>query len=172
MLIKNKVKADYWKTGHSYMKRRVNESGALVGFDVEIARYIAASLGFLFSLGSQGIDAVWVLALLAGGLVAAPIAAWLVRLIPPRILGSAVGGVIVLTNTRTIIRSDWVGLAGTPAQAWILTLLAVVWAAAVVWSVRAYRREKVVATTIVEVAPSHDEASATSEREPQAAVVG
>jgi len=29
----NKVKADYWKTGHSYMKRRVNESGALVGFE-------------------------------------------------------------------------------------------------------------------------------------------
>ncbi len=33
VLIKNKVKADYWKTGHSYMKRRVNESGALVGFE-------------------------------------------------------------------------------------------------------------------------------------------
>jgi phosphomannomutase/phosphoglucomutase len=32
-LIKNGVKADYWKTGHSYMKRRVNESGALVGFE-------------------------------------------------------------------------------------------------------------------------------------------
>jgi phosphomannomutase / phosphoglucomutase len=29
----NGVKADYWKTGHSYMKRRVNESGALVGFE-------------------------------------------------------------------------------------------------------------------------------------------
>jgi phosphomannomutase/phosphoglucomutase len=29
----NKVKADYWKTGHSYMKRRVNETGALVGFE-------------------------------------------------------------------------------------------------------------------------------------------
>ena len=27
------VKADYWKTGHSYMKRRVNESGALAGFE-------------------------------------------------------------------------------------------------------------------------------------------
>jgi len=27
------VKADYWKTGHSYMKRRVNETGALVGFE-------------------------------------------------------------------------------------------------------------------------------------------
>ncbi|MCS0497930.1 phosphomannomutase/phosphoglucomutase, partial [Ancylobacter sp. MQZ15Z-1] len=29
----NGVKADYWKTGHSYMKRRVHESGALVGFE-------------------------------------------------------------------------------------------------------------------------------------------
>ncbi len=33
VLIANKAKADYWKTGHSYMKRRVNESGALVGFE-------------------------------------------------------------------------------------------------------------------------------------------
>jgi phosphomannomutase/phosphoglucomutase len=33
VLIKNKVKTEYWKTGHSYMKRRVNESGALVGFE-------------------------------------------------------------------------------------------------------------------------------------------
>lgn len=27
------AKTDYWKTGHSYMKRRVNEIGALVGFE-------------------------------------------------------------------------------------------------------------------------------------------
>ncbi len=33
VLIKNKIKADYWKTGHSYMKRRVNETGAMVGFE-------------------------------------------------------------------------------------------------------------------------------------------
>jgi phosphomannomutase/phosphoglucomutase len=33
VLRKNGVKADYWKTGHSYMKRRVNEIGALVGFE-------------------------------------------------------------------------------------------------------------------------------------------
>jgi phosphomannomutase/phosphoglucomutase len=33
VLIKNKVKADYWKTGHSYIKRRVNELGALAGFE-------------------------------------------------------------------------------------------------------------------------------------------
>jgi phosphomannomutase/phosphoglucomutase len=29
----NGVKVDYWKTGHSYIKRRVNELGALAGFE-------------------------------------------------------------------------------------------------------------------------------------------
>lgn len=100
---------------------------------------IAASLGFLVSLGSQGIDLLWVAALLLGGLVAAPVAAWLVRLLPPRILGSAVGGVIVLTNVRTLLRSDWVD-ASSAVQGVVLGLVAVVWAAAVVWSVRAHRR--------------------------------
>jgi phosphomannomutase/phosphoglucomutase len=33
VLRKNGVKADYWKTGHSYMKRRTNELGALAGFE-------------------------------------------------------------------------------------------------------------------------------------------
>ena len=29
----NGAKTDYWKTGHSYMKRRVNEIGAVAGFE-------------------------------------------------------------------------------------------------------------------------------------------
>jgi phosphomannomutase/phosphoglucomutase len=33
VLQKNGVKVDYWKTGHSYIKRRVNELGALAGFE-------------------------------------------------------------------------------------------------------------------------------------------
>ncbi|HXY89390.1 MAG TPA: phosphomannomutase/phosphoglucomutase [Xanthobacteraceae bacterium] len=33
VLQKNGVKADYWKTGHSYMKRRTHEIGALAGFE-------------------------------------------------------------------------------------------------------------------------------------------
>ncbi len=32
-LIKNGVKADYWKTGHSHIKRRVRDLGALAGFE-------------------------------------------------------------------------------------------------------------------------------------------
>jgi phosphomannomutase / phosphoglucomutase len=33
VLQKQGAKSDYWKTGHSYMKRRVNEIGALAGFE-------------------------------------------------------------------------------------------------------------------------------------------
>jgi phosphomannomutase / phosphoglucomutase len=33
VLQKQGAKTDYWKTGHSYMKRRVNEIGALAGFE-------------------------------------------------------------------------------------------------------------------------------------------
>jgi phosphomannomutase/phosphoglucomutase len=32
-LQKNGVQVDYWRTGHSYIKRRVNELGALAGFE-------------------------------------------------------------------------------------------------------------------------------------------
>jgi phosphomannomutase/phosphoglucomutase len=33
VLLQNGVKADYWKTGHSYIKRRVTDLGALAGFE-------------------------------------------------------------------------------------------------------------------------------------------
>ncbi len=33
VLLKNGVKADYWKTGHSYIKRRVTDLKALAGFE-------------------------------------------------------------------------------------------------------------------------------------------
>lgn len=44
-LIKLGVKADYWKTGHSYMKRRVNETGALVGFEKSGHYFFNAPVG-------------------------------------------------------------------------------------------------------------------------------
>jgi hypothetical protein len=104
---------------------------------------LAASLGFLLALGSQGVDATWALGLLAGGLVAAPLAAWLVRHVPPRLLGSLVGGMIVLTNTRTLLRSDWFDVA-EPVTYAVYAALYAVWAAAVVHSFRQYRKDRVV----------------------------
>jgi hypothetical protein len=103
---------------------------------------LAASLGFLLSLGSQGVNFVWVAGLLGGGLVAAPIAAWLVRHIPPRMLGSMVGGVIVLTNTRTLLSSDWIAASG-PVRYTVYGLLYAIWAVAVVHSYRQYRKDRV-----------------------------
>jgi hypothetical protein len=102
---------------------------------------VAASLGFLLSLGSQGIDFVWVAAFLLGGLVAAPIAAWLVRILPPRVLGSAVGGVILVTNVRTLLNSDWLAVSGVTAAAVYVALYAV-WAAALAYSIRAHLKER------------------------------
>jgi hypothetical protein len=102
---------------------------------------LAASLGFLLALGSQGINAIWVAGLLVGGLIAAPIAAWLVRHVPPRLLGSLVGGMIVITNTRTLLRSDWID-ASDPVRYSIYAVLYAVWIAAVVHSYRQYRKDR------------------------------
>ena len=75
---------------------------------VDTAEFVvagAASVGFLIGLGTEGFLLPTVAALLIGGLIAAPIAAWLVRIVPAQLLGAAIGGVIVLTNARTLIRA-------------------------------------------------------------------
>lgn len=64
---------------------------------------LAASLGFLIGLGTAGIDLGIVLALLVGGVIAAPLAAWVVRFLNARILGVVVGCVILLLNARLIL---------------------------------------------------------------------
>jgi uncharacterized membrane protein YfcA len=114
---------------------------------------VAASLGFLLALGSAGINPGWALALLVGGLVAAPIAAWLVRHVPPRLLGSAVGGLIVLTNVRTIANLDSVALEG-PARAAVYAVIVAGWTAAVVHSVRAHRAVQVAERETAVAAPA------------------
>ena len=89
---------------------------------------LAASIGFLIGLGSAVLDPWTVGGLLLGGVLAAPLAAWLVTKIPAPVLGTGVGGIIVLTNTRTILRSlDVTGWASTT----IYLVVVGVWAAAV-----------------------------------------
>jgi len=102
---------------------------------------VAASIGFLIGLGSENIDFSWVVVLLAGGVIAAPVAAWLVRHVPPRILGSAVGGVIILTNARTIMNSDWVDAAGG-VRSLVYVVTTAAWVAALAYSVRANLNER------------------------------
>ncbi|MFI6762067.1 sulfite exporter TauE/SafE family protein [Micromonospora sp. NPDC050417] len=102
---------------------------------------IAASLGFLIGIGSENIDFAWVAALLIGGVIAAPIAAWLVRHIPPRILGSAVGGVIILTNSRSLLRSDWIDASDSVRYA-VYAVIYLIWAAALAYSIKQYRANR------------------------------
>lgn len=65
----------------------------------------AASAGFLLGLGSGFLANVLIIVGLAlGGVLAAPLAAWLVSRITPGVLGTAVGGLLILTNTRTLLK--------------------------------------------------------------------
>jgi hypothetical protein len=101
---------------------------------------VAASAGFIFGVGVAGVRLDYVAALLVGGLVAAPIAAYLVRHMNPRILGVIVGGFICFTNARTLLAA-----IGVSDNAFLLVYGAIVaaWAAAVAFVVRAIRRERV-----------------------------
>ncbi|PZF86579.1 sulfite exporter TauE/SafE family protein, partial [Micromonospora deserti] len=109
---------------------------------VDTAEFVvagAASVGFLIGLGSEGFLLPTVAALLVGGLVAAPVAAWLVRIVPAQLLGAAIGGVIVLTNARTLMRATDLGAPARPA---VYALLAAGWVVALALAVRALRRTR------------------------------
>lgn len=98
---------------------------------------VGGSLGFLVGLGAAGINWGYALALLVGGVLVAPLAAWLVKHLPARVLGTAAGGLIVVTNSRTLL--VW---AEVPSLATIPILLALVavWIGLVTWAVLAERR--------------------------------
>jgi uncharacterized membrane protein YfcA len=66
---------------------------------------VAASIGFLFGLGKEHLPFGIVAALLIGGVIAAPLAAWLVSRLATRWLGVGVGLVLILTNARTVLHS-------------------------------------------------------------------
>ena len=97
---------------------------------------VGGSLGFLFALGRQGIDFGYAAALLVGGVIAAPFAAWLVRHLAPRVLGVAAGGLIVLTNVDTIVTA----LGGSGGvEITVAAVVAAVWVSLVVWAVKQER---------------------------------
>ena len=108
----------------------------------EVVVAAAASLGFLIGLSSSGFVLPLVAALLAGGVVAAPIAAYLVRIMPAQLLGAVVGGMIMLTNARTMMTAFDLTGGLRPV---IYGVIAVAWATAVAFAVRALRSTKAAA---------------------------
>jgi len=110
---------------------------------------LAASIGFLISLSFAQVPWEVVGVLLGGGLVAAPIAAWIVRHLNARVLGTAVGGFILLVNANTFLEA--VGL--DPAlNVFVYGAILAVWITALYFAYAAIRRERkpVIETQAVE----------------------
>jgi hypothetical protein len=100
---------------------------------------LSASAGFALGLSNERIPLNLVAALLVGGLIAAPIAGWLVSVLPVRVLGVAAGGLVLLTNVRTLAREFDVPLGSRTV------LYVLVWAlvlGALAWTIRAERRQR------------------------------
>jgi uncharacterized membrane protein YfcA len=98
-----------------------------------------ASVGFLISLSFAQVPWGVVGAILIGGLIAAPIAAWIVRHLNARVLGTAVGGFILLVNANTFL-----GAIGLNPELNIIVYVAIlaVWITALYFAIAAIRRER------------------------------
>jgi len=98
-----------------------------------------ASVGFLISLSFAQVPWGVVGAILIGGLIAAPIAAWIVRHLNARVLGTAVGGFILLVNANTFL-----GAVGLNPELNIIVYVAIlaVWITALYFAIAAIRRER------------------------------
>lgn len=100
---------------------------------------IGGSIGFLLALQLESVPWTATIALLVGGVIAAPFAAYLVRHLAPRVLGVAAGGMIILTNLRTLL--DTAGVGGGVIGL-VLGVLAAGWVWAIRTAVRATRAER------------------------------
>ena len=101
---------------------------------------LCASAGFLVSLSFAEIPLGMTAALLVGGVFAAPIAAWLVRKLHARILGTAVAGVILITNARTLLNIAGIESATTTT---VYLFILAVWLVALALAIVAAYRDKV-----------------------------
>jgi hypothetical protein len=62
----------------------------------------AETFTFLWLLGAQRFRWDWILALMIGGGIAAPLAAYTCKRVPPRLLGTSIGLILITTNLWTI----------------------------------------------------------------------
>lgn len=85
--------------------RNLSDARRVIG-SVDTSEFLvalAATAGFVLALGWEGVNFTWVAAIVAGGIFAAPLAAWAVRALPTEVLGVTVGAMILLSNARTIL---------------------------------------------------------------------
>jgi uncharacterized membrane protein YfcA len=87
----------------------------------EVAVASASAFSLLASMGKGGFNVTIVIAMLVGGVIAAPVAAWLIRYVPARPMGIAVAALLLITNAREL--AAWGGLGSTP---WVWAIYAAV----------------------------------------------
>lgn len=100
---------------------------------------LAASVGFLIGLGLSAINWQVLLPLLIGGVIAAPIGAIIAKKLPMRVMGVAVGGLIIITNTITLMRAF--GVPGSTGGV-VVGVLTLVWVTLIALAVRTHLRMK------------------------------
>jgi uncharacterized membrane protein YfcA len=81
----------------------------------EVAVAVVAAGSLLASLGGDGVELATLLAMLIGGVLGSPLAAWVVRHLSPRRLGLAVAALLLITNVRELA-----GLVGMGWTRWLL----------------------------------------------------
>ncbi len=96
---------------------------------------VAASIGFLIGLGTSALNWQILLPLMLGGILAAPLGAWIAHRLPMRIMGVAVGGMIIFTNSLTLMKAFGVPSSTMTA---VLIGIGIAWAALVVYVVRVH----------------------------------
>ncbi|ASU81012.1 sulfite exporter TauE/SafE family protein [Actinopolyspora erythraea] len=105
----------------------------------ELIVSLGATCGFLLHTGGSAWKWPVTLGLLMGGVVAAPLAAWLVRILPVRVLGVGAGGLIVFSNSRLLL--DSVGVPSLPGVL-LTALLGAAWLTGLTWAIRAEIRQR------------------------------
>jgi uncharacterized membrane protein YfcA len=103
----------------------------------EFAVTVSATVGFLIALGWAAVDFSILLPLMIGGMIAAPFAAWVASRLPMRIMGVAVGGMIITTNTFTLTNTFAVAQS---VQVILLSTVMVAWFVLVALVITQYRQ--------------------------------
>jgi uncharacterized membrane protein YfcA len=96
--------------------------GSVNTAEVAVAAVSATSL--IAAVGKGGLDIGVIIAMLLGGTLAAPVAAWAVCHIPPRPMGVAVGGLLLITNARELSNSGDLGPERWIAYGLVVVLVA------------------------------------------------
>jgi uncharacterized membrane protein YfcA len=79
----------------------------------EVAVASASAFSLIASMGTAGVSGTLLASMLLGGIIAAPVAAWLIRYVPARPMGIAVAGLLLLTNARDVVA--WAGVTSGPS---------------------------------------------------------